>query len=127
MSTMNAMNCRFRMGLSARKAATGYRTLPCASTTSEVQNSTLKAFTLIELLVVISIIALLIALLLPALRLAREQANSVACMSNERQLALATTMYCGDQKGYFPPGVDDKDPSKYWPATLAREIGRAHV
>ena len=55
-----------------------------------------RGFTLIELLVVISIIALLIGILLPALSAARGVARSVACLSNERQLALAANMYAHD-------------------------------
>ncbi len=60
-----------------------------------------RGFTLIELLVVISIIALLIALLLPALRMARESGRSSVCMSNQRQFGLAFTLYQGDYDDYF--------------------------
>ncbi|MCK4293660.1 MAG: prepilin-type N-terminal cleavage/methylation domain-containing protein [Planctomycetes bacterium] len=55
-----------------------------------------SAFTLVELLVVIAIIALLLAILLPALRLAREQAHSILCRSNVRTLTLAWLMYKDD-------------------------------
>ncbi len=61
-----------------------------------------SAFTLIELLVVISIIALLISILLPALRHARSTAQTAVCMSNVRQLAVAGTAYSADAEGYFP-------------------------
>jgi prepilin-type N-terminal cleavage/methylation domain-containing protein/prepilin-type processing-associated H-X9-DG protein len=63
---------------------------------------TQHAFTLVELLVVIAVIAVLIALLLPALKKAREQALQVACLSNMRQISLATFMYVGENKGHWP-------------------------
>ncbi len=65
-------------------------------------NRSRAAFTLVELLVVIGIIALLIALLLPALKRAREAANTVVCSSNMRQIGLAVQGYVMDNKGYLP-------------------------
>ena len=59
-------------------------------------------FTLIELLVVISIIALLIAILLPALGEARKAAQTIACASNVRQITIALAAYQVDEKGFFP-------------------------
>ncbi len=57
---------------------------------------TMRGFTLIELLVVISIIALLVSILMPALGKAKEQAAAVACLSNVHQLALGWVTYAGD-------------------------------
>ena len=62
-----------------------------------------NGFTLIELLVVISIIALLMSILIPALARVRKQAKAVMCQSNLKQWGIIWSMYTGDHDGYFPP------------------------
>src|SRR5690348_2890588 len=86
---------------------------------------TRKGFTLVELLVVIAIISLLAALLLPALREARERGRRAVCVSNLRQLFLAANLYADDNNGWLAVrnntggGVDSEQvSSNVCPASL---------
>lgn len=68
-----------------------------------------SAFTLIELLVVIGIIALLAAILFPVFAAARGKARQITCLSNLRQVGVATQMYVSDYDGFFPYAKDASD------------------
>ena len=74
-----------------------------------------SGFTLIELLVVIAIIALLLSVILPSLKKAKEVARRIACSSNLKQLTAAWMMYTDDNKGELPPSrANATDPAKGW-------------
>ncbi|MCX5632538.1 MAG: prepilin-type N-terminal cleavage/methylation domain-containing protein [Phycisphaerae bacterium] len=76
------------------------------------RGKTCKGFTLVELLVVMSIISLLLSVLLPSLKKARQQSQTVVCTNNIKQLGLAFVLYGGDYNGYAMPAT--APPSIYW-------------
>ncbi|HUL51348.1 MAG TPA: DUF1559 domain-containing protein [Candidatus Nitrosotalea sp.] len=84
--------------------------------------SSLDGFTLVELLVVISVVAILGALLLPALASAREKSRRAACLSNLRQVGIAIHNYAGDNDGkipYGPKAPPFTSPTDFYPSTGA--------
>jgi prepilin-type N-terminal cleavage/methylation domain-containing protein len=95
-----------------------YHKTGSAKNTMSLKKTTSSAFTLIELLITITIIALLLAVLVPALRKARSQTRATICMSNLKQWSISYQLYATDNNSKYP-AADPQDTTQTWMTKLS--------
>jgi len=93
--------------------------LACRGVAFRRNTKRLVNFTLIELLVVIAIISILMTILLPALKRAKESGKKVVCANNLKQLGLSLASYTLDYDGWYPPWTEDSGGYTCWDSQLA--------
>jgi prepilin-type N-terminal cleavage/methylation domain-containing protein/prepilin-type processing-associated H-X9-DG protein len=103
----------------------GVKTPKAAKTGNRIMKK--KAFTLIELLVVIAIIAMLLAILTPALRRAKEAAQRVVCSNHLKTIGLANEIYATEQRGFFVPFYDPDASSAFQQYWIANQKFREYI
>lgn len=106
------------MVVAVRKDDTMYASVKARSTKMK------KGFTLIELLVVVAIIAVLIALLLPSLQRAREQAKQIVCQSNLKELGIMFSFFAQENNDYIPSYCIDCSGKRWYDYLSGLETGR---
>lgn len=82
-----------------------------------------KLFTIVELLIVIGIIGILASMILAALSAAKEQAKSITCKNNLKQIGLGMNLYIGDYRGAYPTVRQGTDPKVRWQNSIGAYIG----
>ena len=85
-----------------------------------------RIFTLLELLLVVAVIVILMSMLLPGLRTAREMAKRISCSGNMKQLVFGCISYAGNNNDYLPPGKygwSETDRRQSWMTYIASDVG----